>query len=118
MRSANVGPSTSSRGAATTRLGLGTALLVAVAPLAPVHPSQTPVFRDGIDVVRLDVAVVRNGVPVRGLTAGDFVVTDNGTRNCAFPGSGPGLFNSVTPVDLSRVRRVSLQKPHPAPVAA
>jgi VWFA-related protein len=38
-------------------------------------------FHSGVDVVRIDVSVVnRNGAPVLGLTAGDFVVTDNGAR--------------------------------------
>jgi hypothetical protein len=40
-----------------------------------------PTFKSGIDVVRLDVSVVdRNGAPVRGLTAADFIVTDQGIR--------------------------------------
>jgi VWFA-related protein len=40
-----------------------------------------PTFRSGVDVVRLDVSVVdRNGTPVRGLTAADFIVTDRGSR--------------------------------------
>src|SRR5215203_4023007 len=39
------------------------------------------VFKSGVDVVQLDVSVVnRNGAPVRGLTAADFIVTDNNAR--------------------------------------
>ena len=35
-------------------------------------------FRTGIEVVQLDVSVLRGGVPVVGLTARDFALTDNG----------------------------------------
>ena len=49
------------------------ALLTAQAVSAP----QTT-FRSGIEVVELDVSVTRGGVPVAGLTARDFVLTDNG----------------------------------------
>jgi VWFA-related protein len=40
--------------------------------------AQPPLFRSSIEVVRLDVSVTRSGIPVRGLTAHDFVLTDNG----------------------------------------
>lgn len=40
--------------------------------------SQAPTFRSAIDRVQLDVSATRNGRPVSGLTATDFVVTDNG----------------------------------------
>jgi len=36
------------------------------------------VFRSGIEVVELDVSVMRGGQPVPGLSAADFVLTDNG----------------------------------------
>ena len=36
-------------------------------------------FRSGVEVVALDVSVTRGGVPVAGLTARDFALTDNGT---------------------------------------
>jgi hypothetical protein len=45
---------------------------------AAVLVAQPPAFRSGIEVVRLDVSVTRGGIPVRGLTAQDFVLTDNG----------------------------------------
>lgn len=55
--------------------------LVAAAPLAAFQQQPAaPLFRGGIDVVRLDVSVVRSGKPVRGLTAADFVVTDDGVQ--------------------------------------
>src|SRR5579862_2737170 len=39
---------------------------------------QRPVFQAGTDTVVLDVAVRRNGEPVLGLTASDFLISDNG----------------------------------------
>jgi VWFA-related protein len=42
--------------------------------------AQTPVFRSRIDAVRLDVSVTEHNQAVPGLTANDFVVTDNGVR--------------------------------------
>lgn len=35
-------------------------------------------FRASVDVVRIDALVLQNGRPAAGLTAGDFIVTDNG----------------------------------------
>ena len=49
------------------------ALLAAQVASAP----QTT-FRSGVEVVELDVSVTRGGVPVAGLTARDFALTDNG----------------------------------------
>jgi VWFA-related protein len=40
--------------------------------------SPQPTFRAHVDLVRLDVLVVRHGRPVPGLTAADFEVRDNG----------------------------------------
>ncbi len=42
---------------------------------------QAPAFRSGVEVVSLDVGVVdKQGVPIRGLTAADFVVTVAGQQ--------------------------------------
>jgi VWFA-related protein len=41
---------------------------------------EVPRFSTGIEVVRLDVSVTREGVPVRNLTAEDFEVFDEGVR--------------------------------------
>ena len=49
----------------------------AVAPPQTVTPPQTT-FRSGVEIVELDVSVMRSGVPVAGLTARDFALTDNG----------------------------------------
>src|ERR1700758_193288 len=49
------------------------AMLAAQAVSAP----QTT-FRSGVELVELDVSVTRGGVPVAGLTAKDFSLTDNG----------------------------------------
>jgi VWFA-related protein len=61
---------------------------------------QPPTFRSGVDIVQLDVTVLdRNRKPVRGLTAADFALLEDGI---------PQRIVSVTPVDL----------PEPAPVTA
>src|SRR5579871_2537385 len=39
---------------------------------------QRPAFKSGVDVVRVDVSVMRGHVPVAGLMAANFRVTDNG----------------------------------------
>ncbi len=41
---------------------------------------QSPVFSARVDTVRVDVSVRRGGAPVRGLSASDFDVFDNGVR--------------------------------------
>jgi VWFA-related protein len=46
--------------------------------VAAMHAQQAPVFRGGIEVVELDVSVMRGGQPVAGLTARDFSLTDEG----------------------------------------
>jgi len=60
-----------------TRLSLGAGTL-AVAMLWSGPASGQATFTSGVDAVRLDVSVTRGGQPVVGLTADDFVVTDNG----------------------------------------
>ena len=52
-------------------LALGTLSAVAVG-------AQTPVFRSGVSVVRVDVLATDGGRPLEGLTAADFELTDNG----------------------------------------
>jgi uncharacterized protein YegL len=48
------------------------ALLACLIVLAPQQ-----LFRTGVEVVSVDVSVMRGGQPVRGLTAADFLLTDN-----------------------------------------
>ena len=59
------------------RVPTAASVVVAIAILggAP-HAQET--FRSGVEAVRLDVLVLENGEPVRGLRAGDFEVRDNG----------------------------------------
>lgn len=60
---------------------LAAVTLLAIESLTPGEPQRPALFQSGVDVVRLDVSVVkRNGAPVPGLTASDFIVTDNGAR--------------------------------------
>ena len=56
--------------------------LALVATLQPIsaQPSPPQIFRSGVEVVQVDVSVTRGGAPVRGLTARDFIVTDNGVE--------------------------------------
>jgi Ca-activated chloride channel homolog len=56
---------------------IGRGVTLALASLLAISP-QTTKFRSGIDVVAVDVAVTRRGMPVLGLTAGDFLLSDNG----------------------------------------
>jgi Ca-activated chloride channel family protein len=42
------------------------------------YQAAPPTFRSGVELVQIDVSVIRDGQPVRGLTSRDFSVTDNG----------------------------------------
>jgi VWFA-related protein len=75
---------------------LAAALLAASAPQAP------PVFRAGVDVVRVEVLVTRGGAPVRGLTAADFELRDDGRLQALEP-----ILEEVTPVDAILVLDMS-----------
>jgi VWFA-related protein len=61
------------------RTQLASLLLVATAALA-IEASQEPTFRVSVDVIRIDVLVLDGARPIRGLTARDFEVFDNGVR--------------------------------------
>ena len=52
-------------------------LLVALACLGAA-PGQVPTFTSGVEAVRVDVLVTRDGRPARDLTPADFEVLDNG----------------------------------------
>jgi hypothetical protein len=59
---------------------------------------QRPTFRGAVDAVTIDVAVERKNAPVTGLSAADFVVTDNGVAQyCALS------VVDASPVDVSLV---------------
>lgn len=70
---------------AAAALAGGAVLVAGAQGQAQVQPQQdpqkpqVPVFRTGVDVIRLDVTVLdRSRRPVRGLTAEDFTVVENG----------------------------------------
>jgi Ca-activated chloride channel family protein len=56
------------------------ALLAALLFLPAVSAAQEATFRVSVDLVRVDVLPTDQGVPMRGLRADDFVLTDNGQR--------------------------------------
>jgi VWFA-related protein len=64
--------------------GLGATMMLAVAVFGPPFvqtpgPPPQATFRSSVDVVEVDVSVLdRNRLPVRGLTAGDFTVLEDG----------------------------------------
>src|ERR1700683_905023 len=62
------------------RMGLAaTVAMAALAGLGLTPAIQQPTFRAGTDLVRLEVSVIDNkGEPVRGLTAKDFAVSEDG----------------------------------------
>jgi len=53
-----------------------TALLLGALLLGAIQPQ--PIFRAGVELVEVDASVTRGNKPVRGLTAANFVVADNG----------------------------------------
>ena len=61
-----------------TRLAVFLALLGWSVVAADQEQAQPPVFHSGVEVVELDVSVMRSGQPVVGLTARDFSVSDDG----------------------------------------
>ncbi len=68
------------RSSCSLLLVLATAIVAGpVLPSAQQAEPQQPVFRTGVDLIELDVSVLdRNRRPVRGLTAADFTVTEDG----------------------------------------
>ncbi len=55
------------------------AVLFAAGIVTCVVAAQQPTFKAGVEVARVDLSVTDHGRPVRGLTAVNFVVTDNST---------------------------------------
>src|SRR5690242_11292022 len=63
-------------------VGVALFVLIAQAPQgAPpsTQPSQTPRFRGGTNLVRVDAFVTKDGVPVQDLAASDFEIFEDGT---------------------------------------
>ena len=78
-------------------------LLVALLAIYAASPSAAPqVFRAATDVVEVDVAVRAGKTPVKGLTAADFELLDNGIRQ-----SIEAVVIEEVPVDLTLILDVS-----------
>ena len=90
----------------TARMWIAAALVASIAVLhaevqqPPVRSGQT--FRTGTDVVMVDVSVRDGGKAVAGLTANDFVLTDNGVRQQI-----DSVEATAVPIDLTLVVDVS-----------
>jgi VWFA-related protein len=79
MRQYHARPEGRAYGSRLMRALAGGALtLAAVISAQAVGQDQRPVFRTGTDVVTIPVSVRSSGTPVRGLSAADFVLLDNG----------------------------------------
>jgi VWFA-related protein len=63
--------------------------------------AQAPRFRADADLVRIDVLVVRDGRPVTGLTAADFIVEDTGVRQRAVVLPSAESLSVSTVLDMS-----------------
>jgi VWFA-related protein len=76
--------------------------LLASALLAVAAPQEPPVFRTEVGLVRIEVLVTRKGAPVRGLTAADFEVRDDGRVQALEP-----VLEAEAPVDAALVLDLS-----------
>jgi VWFA-related protein len=74
------------------------AVLLASAVAVSAVSAQQPVFRASTDLVVVDVSVRQNGRPVTGLTAADFVVTDN-----AVPQTLLDVTRETMPIDVDLI---------------
>lgn len=63
--------------------------------------AQEPQFRTTIDAVNVDVLAMRGREPIRGLTAEDFVLTDNGVAQRIASIAVPGAAHVVVVLDVS-----------------
>src|SRR5262245_51567974 len=75
------------------RSGAAVAALILAASGAAVFSQTPPQFRGGVDLVRLPVVVTgKDGLILRGLTAADFVLTEDGVPQTisAFAEGAPG----------------------------
>jgi VWFA-related protein len=84
-------------------ISAGVVLIASTALLAPgrsdQRPGDTPQFRAGVELIQLDVAVLDNKrEPVRGLTASDFTVLDNGVES---------PIRAFTPIELATRTRTT-----------
>ena len=80
---------------AAWRRTVAAVILAVPAALASTGAQPEQVFRAAVETVVLDVAVLRGGVPVRGLAAQHFTIVDNGTARPAAQ-----VFHEAVPLNL------------------
>lgn len=74
------------------------ALMATFTAIAIASADQQPIFRAAVDVVRVDVSVMNDLVPVAGLTANNFTITDNGVAQTV-----DSVSLDTVPLDLTMV---------------
>jgi VWFA-related protein len=90
------------RAAAIAGVVLASAMTLASQDQRPATPPPTQTFRSSTELVMVDVSVRDGGRPVPGLTAADFVLTDNGVRQQI-----ESVEATAVPIDVTLVIDVS-----------
>ncbi|MGV3518614.1 VWA domain-containing protein [Luteitalea sp.] len=75
--------------------------LLMLLPSATLAHAQEPMFRATADAVNVDVLALRGREPIRGLTADDFVLTDNGVAQRLASVDVPGHAHVIVVLDVS-----------------
>ena len=83
---------------ALARFAIGVLMLL---PGATLTRAQQPLFRATADAVNVDVLALRGREPIRGLSADDFVLTDNGVAQTLASVDVPGHAHVIVVLDVS-----------------
>jgi VWFA-related protein len=85
--------------------------ILALAVVLPCLGQETPLFRAGIHLVRVDVEVARDGQIIEGLKAADFAIKDNGEpQPLAHFGFGEEPLDVMLLIDISGSMAPSVEK--------
>jgi VWFA-related protein len=82
-------------------LWLATIVVAGVLGASPAGQQQPPVFRGGVEKVRIDAIVTHRGRPVVGLTPADFELKDNGVVQEIETATTAGSINLAMAFDLT-----------------